>query len=85
MVNTISCPALRAFAPLREALPGLYHQSNPGRGASVTPSPLVDSDGKHHLLPGPLRLCAFARGPARTFPTESLWGKGQGEGGQTWR
>jgi hypothetical protein len=30
-----------------------------------------DSVGKHHLLPGPLRLCAFARGPARTLPTES--------------
>jgi hypothetical protein len=27
MVNTISCPALCVFAPLREALPGLYHQS----------------------------------------------------------
>jgi len=27
MVNTISCPALCVFAPLREALPGLYQQS----------------------------------------------------------
>jgi hypothetical protein len=27
MVNTISCPSLCVFAPLREALPGLYHQS----------------------------------------------------------
>jgi hypothetical protein len=32
MVNTISCPALCVFAPLREALPGLYHQSLDGRG-----------------------------------------------------
>jgi hypothetical protein len=31
-----------------------------------------DSVGKHHLLSGPLRLCAFARGPARTLPTESV-------------
>jgi hypothetical protein len=30
MVNTISCPALCVFAPLREALPGLYHQSHKG-------------------------------------------------------
>jgi hypothetical protein len=30
MVNTISCPALCVFAPLREALPGLYHQSLKG-------------------------------------------------------
>ena len=37
------------------------------------PKPLShpDSDGKVHLLSGPLRLCAFARGPARTLPTES--------------
>jgi hypothetical protein len=36
LVNTISCPALCVFAPLREALPGLYHQS-PGveRGSGV--------------------------------------------------
>jgi hypothetical protein len=27
MGNTISCPALCVFAPLREALPGLSHQS----------------------------------------------------------
>ncbi len=27
MVNPISCPNLCGFAPLREALPGLYHQS----------------------------------------------------------
>jgi hypothetical protein len=30
MVNPISCPALCVFAPLREALPGLYHQSPKG-------------------------------------------------------
>jgi hypothetical protein len=45
---------------------------------SPSPQPLShpDSDGKHHLLPGPLRLCAFARGPARTLPSESIQGEG---------
>jgi hypothetical protein len=36
MVNTISCPALCVFAPLREALPGLYHQSPPIEGGGNT-------------------------------------------------
>jgi hypothetical protein len=53
-----------------------------GRGATELPfSPREDSVGKHHLLPGPLRLCAFARGPARTFPTESRK-KGTGDEGR---
>ena len=44
------------------------------------PLSLDDSDGKPHLLSGPLRLCAFARGPARTLPSESGWERGWGEG-----
>jgi hypothetical protein len=41
MVNTISCPALCVFAPLREALPcpalpGLYQQSLTWEGESAS-------------------------------------------------
>jgi hypothetical protein len=40
LVNTICCPALCVFAPLREALPGLYQQS-PTRGEGELRKPLA--------------------------------------------
>jgi hypothetical protein len=57
--------------------------SSPRLPSSPGPFPPGDSVGKHHLLSGPLRLCAFARGPARTLlPTESPGGgRSRGKGG----
>ena len=44
-------------------------------------SSLITRHWYHHpnlvvILPAPLRLCAFARGPARTLPSESIKGEG---------
>ena len=69
----------------------------PGKGLAppnpylITKSPLSQqspdgrgSGGKPHLLSEPLRLCAFARDPARTLPTESWMGEGFGERVKVW-
>ena len=64
----------RCQTPAVSPKPPLYHQSPHGRG----------SGGKPHLLCGPLRLCAFARTPARTLPTESWMGEGFGERVKVW-
>jgi hypothetical protein len=51
MVNTISCPSLCVFAPLREALPGLYHQSPEGvSGEAASEQAVTDMRDTRALL-----------------------------------